>query len=85
MLLAHDPHEDVAVEGDVFEVEFLFVVFLAGEGGLELAFAAGAEALDLDLLGEIHVVAAQELEDGFLGAPVDGELLVALVVLQVVD
>ena len=45
-LLAHDPHEDVAVEGDVFEVEFLFFVFLAGEGGFELPLAAGAEALN---------------------------------------
>ena len=31
----------MAVEGHVFQVELLFLV-LAGEGGLELAFAAGA-------------------------------------------
>ena len=67
----------MAVESDVFQVEFFFFVLVA-EGRFQFAFAAGAEALDLDLLGEIDIVAAQELEDGFLGAPVDGELLVAL-------
>ena len=37
------------------------------------------------MLGEIHVVAAQQLEDGLLGAPVDGQLLIALLIFQVFD
>ena len=74
----------MAVERDVLEVEF-FLVVLVDKGGFQFPFAAGTEALDLDLLGKIEVVYGEKLEDRFLGAPVDGELLVALVVLEVFD
>ena len=37
------------------------------------------------MFGKVDVVAAQEFEDGFFGAPVDGELLVAFFVFEVVD
>ena len=75
----------MVVEGDVFKFEILLIAVLVDEGGIQLAFPLGAEALDLDLFGKRHPVCGDSLEYGFLGAPVDGELLVALVVIQVVN
>ena len=75
------------VEGDVFELQLLFVAVLVDERGLELAFASRAEPLDLDLLREVDMVLGHFLENGLLCAPVYGQLLVLLlpVVLEVVD
>ena len=73
------------VEGHVFQVELFFVAVLVHKGGLQLTLSAGTETLNLDLLREVHVVAAQEFEDGLFGAPVDGQLLVAFIVLQIVN
>ena len=73
----------MAVEGHVFQVELFFVFVLVDEGSFEFAFATGAETLNLDLFGEVYVVTAQQLEDGFLGAPVDGQLFVSLLVFQI--
>ncbi|MBR3440942.1 MAG: hypothetical protein IKH00_04695 [Bacteroidales bacterium] len=43
----------MVVEGDVFKLKVLLVAVLVDEGGIQLTFAAGAEALDLDLLCEV--------------------------------
>ena len=72
------------VESGVFEFELLLMAVLVYECCLELPLAPRMETLNLYLIGEIHVVQGQSLEDGLLGAPVDGELLVAPVVIEVV-
>ena len=54
------------------------------EGGLQLALIAGGETLHLYLPREVHTVAGHALVDGFLCAPVDGQLLVGVVVREVV-
>ena len=75
----------MAVEGHVAKLEFLFVAVLVNEGGFEGAFASGMEGIDLDLLREIYPVLGDFLIHGFLGAPVDGQLLVAAFVVQIFD
>ena len=74
----------MTVEGDVTEGEFLLLVPAVHEGGVKLSLPARAEPFYLYLLREVHVITAEEFEDGFLGAPVNGKLLVAAVVVQVV-
>ena len=75
----------MAVKHHVFEFEILFVLVFMDEGCLELSFLAQVELLYLDLLREIHSVLRHPLEDGLFGAPVDRELLVLLLVMQIVD
>ena len=83
--LTYKPYEDVAVEDHVFKLEVLFVFVLVDECGLEFAFLSYVELLHLDLFGEVNAVLGHSLEDGLLRAPVDGELLVLLVVIKVFD
>ena len=82
-LSADDPHENMPVEDDVSELEILLVSVLVGEGGLELPLAFQGELLHLYLLCEIDPVLGHPLVDGFLCAPVYGELLVLRVVVEV--
>ena len=69
----------MAVEGHVLEFVLLLKAILVGEGGHQLTLSAQAEIVDLDLLGEVDAVLRDHLVHRFLGAPVDGELLVALI------
>ena len=55
------------------------------EGGFQGAFAAGMEGVYLDLLRKINPVLGDFLVHGFLGAPVDGQLLVAAFVVEIFD
>ena len=73
----------MVVECDIFKLEFLLVTVLVDECGVKLSLPFRPEALDLDLLGEIHPVGRKSFESGFLGAPVDRQLLVPLVVVKV--
>ena len=75
----------MAVEGHVLKFIFLFEAVLVRERGHQFAFAAHAEIVDLDLVGEIDAVLRDHLVHGFLGAPVDGELLVALLLVDFLD
>ena len=75
----------MVVEGDIFKFEFFFVAVLVDECGVQLSLVPQAEAVHLDLLGKIHMVRRDSLEYGFLCAPVDGKLLILLLVVQVVD
>ena len=81
--LSYKPHKHMAVKHHVFEVKFLLVLVLVDECCLELSFLSELELFDLDLLGKIHSVLRHSLEDGFLGSPVDCQLLVRLLVLKV--
>ena len=83
--LAHKPYENVAVEDHVFQLELLLVLVLVDEGSLKFTLLADVELLHLDLFREVHPVLGHSLEEGLFGAPVDGELLVPLVLLQIVD
>ena len=74
----------MAVEDLVVELESLFLTVLVDESGLQLAFVAGGKALHFYLSGEVHTATGHALVDGFLGAPVDGQLLVGVVVREVV-
>ncbi len=68
----------MAVKGHIFKIKLFFVSVFVNEGGFKLSFSAGAEAVNLNLFCKVHIVAAQKLEDGFLCAPVDGQLRIAL-------
>ena len=73
----------MAVKSHVLQIKLFLVSVFIDKGCFELAFAPRAEALDFNLLGEIQVVDGQSFEYRFLGAPIDGELLVPLVVFEV--
>ena len=73
----------MVVEGHIFKLEFLLIAVLVDEGRVKLSLSLRTEALHLDLLGEIHPVGRESFEYGFLGAPVDGQLLIALVLIQI--
>ena len=83
--LTYKPYEDMTVEDHVFEFEILFIFILMDEGCLKFTFLSYIELLHLDLLGEVHAVLGHSLEDGLLCTPVDGKLLVLLVVIKVLD
>ena len=84
-LLADKPYKDMAVEDHVFELEILLVLIFVDEGCLKFTLLSYIELLDLYLLGKVNAVLGHSLEDGFLSAPLDRELLVPLVLLQVID
>ena len=75
----------MAVEGDVLEFQVLFVAVLMGKGRFDFPFAPHTERLHFDLLGEIYLVLRHFLVNGFLGAPVNGQLLVALFIVEIID
>ena len=75
----------MAVEYHIFKFEILFVFVLVDESGLQFAFLADIEFLHLDLLGEYDAVLGHSLEDGLFRTPVDRELLVSLLLLEIVD
>ena len=75
----------MTVENQIFELELLFIFILVDEGSLELSFLAEIELLHLYLLRKIHSVLRHPLVDGLLRTPVDGELLVLLFVIKVVN
>ena len=81
--LSYQPYKDMAVEDHVFQFELLFVLVLVDEGGLKFTFLPYVEFLNFDLLCKVHSVLGHSFEDRFLRAPIDGELLVLLVVVQV--
>ena len=75
----------MVVKGDIFKLKLFLVAILVDEGRVKLTLTFRAETLDLDLLGEIHPVGRKSFEDGFLGAPIDRQLLVPLVIIKVID
>ena len=83
--LTYEPYEDMSVKDHVFKLEFLFVFVLVDECSFKLTFLPYVELLDLDLLSINDAVLRHSLEDRLLCTPVDCELLVPLVLLQVVD
>ena len=74
----------MAVEDHIFEFEILLVFILVDECRFKLSFLAYIELLYLDLLGEDDAVLRHSLEYGLLCAPVDGKLLVSLLLLEIV-
>ena len=62
----------MAVKSHILKVELVLVTVFVHEGGFQFSFSTGVEALNFNLFGEVHAVAAEEFEDGFFGAPVDG-------------
>lgn len=54
--LAYNPNEDMTVEGNILELEFVLITILMDECSLKFAFSPRMETLDFDLLCEIHVV-----------------------------
>ena len=83
--LSYQPYDDMTVEYHILKFEILLVLILVDECCLEFALLSYIELLHFDLLGEINPVLRHSLEDGFLCTPVDGELLVLLVVVEVFD
>ena len=75
----------MAVEGNVLKFKVFLITVFVDECCLKFAFSAGTETLYFYLLCKIYAVSGNSLEDGFLCAPVDCELLVAAIVLKVVD
>ena len=84
-VLLPDPDQKMAVEGHVAELQIVLVTVIVGEGGGQVAFVVETETVNLDLLGKIHSVVRSQLVDCFLGAPVDGQLLVLAVVVEIID
>ena len=82
-ILSDHPDKHMVVECDIFKLEFLLVTVLVDECGVKLSLPFRTEALDLDLLGEIHPVSGKSFEYGFLGTPVDRQLLVPLVIVKI--
>ena len=83
--LTDQPYQYMTVEHHIFKVEFFLIFVLMNEGRFKLAFFLEVELFHLDLLCEIYTVLRHSLENRFLRAPVDCELLVLLVVVKVVD
>lgn len=54
--LAYNPNEDMTVEGNILELEFVLITILMDECSLKFAFSPRMETLDFDLLCKIHVV-----------------------------
>lgn len=54
--LAYNPDEDMTVEGNILELEFVLITILMDECSLKFAFSPRMETLDFDLLCKIHVV-----------------------------
>ena len=75
----------MTVEDHVLKLEIFLMLILVDECSFKLSLFPEVELLHLYLLGEIHAVLRHSLEYGLLRAPVDGELLVPLLLLQIVD
>ena len=71
------------VEHHILQLKFLLMFILMDKRRLKFPLLSYIELLDLYLFGKIHPVLGHSLEYGFLGAPVYGQLLVLLVVMQV--
>lgn len=54
--LAYNPNEDMTVEGNILELEFVLITILMNECSLKFAFSPRMETLDFDLLGKIDIV-----------------------------
>lgn len=54
--LAYNPNEDMTVEGNILEFEFVLITILMNECSLKFAFSPRMETLDFDLLGKIDIV-----------------------------
>lgn len=54
--LAYNPNEDMTVEGNILEFEFVLITILMDECSLKFAFSPRMETLDFNLLCKIHVV-----------------------------
>ena len=83
--LSNKPYKQMTVEYHIFKFEILLEFILVDEGGFKFTFLAEIELLNLDLLGKIHTVLRHSLVDRLLRAPVDCELLVLLLVIEIVD
>ena len=75
----------MTVEGHILELELLFEAVLVDESGIQLSLTFEAEIVNFYLLCKIDIVLGHFFEHCFLGAPVDGQLLVPLVLIQVFD
>ena len=81
---AYEPYKHMTVEHHVLKLEFFLVFVLVDEGCFELSLLPYIEFFHLDLLCKIHSVLGHPLEDRLLCTPVDGELLVLLVIVEIV-
>ena len=54
--LAYNPNEDMTVESNVLEFEFILITVFMDECSLKFAFSPRMETLDFNLLGKIDIV-----------------------------
>ena len=71
------------VEKDITELEFFFMSVLVGKGGFQFAFSLESEFFHFDLFRKVDPVLGHPFVYGFFCAPIDGQLLVLLVVIQI--
>lgn len=54
--LAYNPNEDMTVEGNILEFEFVLITVLVDECSLKFTFSPRMETLDFNLLCKIDIV-----------------------------